>query len=314
MPFFSIVIPLYNKENFVPNTIKSVLNQTFQDYEIIIVNDGSTDNSENVVLGFNDSKIRYFKTENKGVSQARNFGIEKAEGTLIAFLDADDYWFPYHLEDLLSLYQKYPEAGLFATNYEFYYSEKRIEKPYFLDIPSDFEHGIVRDFFKSSYVYRLAWTSAVAVPKSVAENSGGFDENITLGAGEDTDFWVRTALKYKTAFHNRISARYRMDGENRISHSDTLKRKFAKLDKFKEEEKTNFWLKKFLDLYRSEFALKFRLAGDKEQFLFYKNGLSLKNISSKTRFLLCLPAPVLRLLYKIKKLLENKGFSLSAYH
>lgn len=314
MGLISVVIPLYNKGNHIKATLESVLNQTFQDFEIIVVNDGSTDKSESEVLKLDSPKIKYFKTENQGVSQARNFGIEKARGTLLAFLDADDYWYPHHLEDLYFLYQQYPGAGFFATNYEFYYSENRIEYPKFLDISSEFKHGIVKDFFKSSYLYRLTWTSAVAIPKTVIQEIGGFDPNITLGAGEDIDYWIRVALKHKVAFHNRISARYRMDGENRISHSNTLRRKFAKLDQFQQEEQTNYWLKKYLDLYRAEFALKFKLAGDKEQFLFYKKALTPSNISLKTRLLLSLPTPLLRGLYRLKKVLENKGIFVSAYH
>jgi glycosyltransferase involved in cell wall biosynthesis len=314
MVLISVVIPLYNKGSHIKSTLESILAQSYQNFEIIVVNDGSTDKSESEVLKLDDTRIKYFKTENQGVSQARNFGMEKATGSLIAFLDADDYWFPNHLEDLHFLYQKYPEAGFFATNYEFYYSEKRIEYPQFLDITPDFEHGIVKDFFKSSYLYRLTWTSAVAIPKTVIDQVGGFDPNITLGAGEDVDYWIRVALKHKVAFHNRISARYKMDGENRISHSNTLKRKFAKLDSFKNEEANNYWLRKYLDLYRAEFALKFKLAGDKKQFLFYKNALTPANISLKTRILLEMPASVLRLLYKFKKSLENKGFMVNAYH
>ena len=79
MSFFSIIIPLYNKEKFIENTLKSVLNQTFTDYEILIVNDGSTDNSLGKVLQFNDSRIKHFNKENGGVSTARNYGIKKAK-------------------------------------------------------------------------------------------------------------------------------------------------------------------------------------------------------------------------------------------
>src|SRR4051812_32162135 len=98
MAFFSVIIPLYNKANYIENTIKSVLNQTFTDFEIIVVNDESTDESETIVLGFNDKRIQLFNQKNQGVSVARNHGIEKAKGKLVAFLDADDYWFHNHLE------------------------------------------------------------------------------------------------------------------------------------------------------------------------------------------------------------------------
>ena len=91
-PFFSIVIPLYNKEPFIEKTIQSVLDQTFKDFEIIIINDGSTDKSLGEVECLNDERISIFTIINQGVSHARNHGIHKAKGHYIAFLDADDYW------------------------------------------------------------------------------------------------------------------------------------------------------------------------------------------------------------------------------
>ena len=91
-PFFSIVIPLYNKENYIGHTLKSVLNQAFQDFEIIIVNDGSTDKSLEKVNSIKDARVQLFSIENRGVSYARNYGIEKALASLIIFLDADDTW------------------------------------------------------------------------------------------------------------------------------------------------------------------------------------------------------------------------------
>ena len=103
MVFFSVVIPLYNKANYIENTLKSVLDQTFTDYEIIVINDGSTDESEAVVRQFNDKRIQIFHQKNQGVSVTRNLGIEKSTGKLIAFLDADDYWLPNHLQELAYL-------------------------------------------------------------------------------------------------------------------------------------------------------------------------------------------------------------------
>jgi glycosyltransferase involved in cell wall biosynthesis len=83
MPFFSVVIPLYNKENFIKNTLDSVLSQTFTDFEVLIVNDGSTDSSVEIIKKFTDPRISYFSKENQGVSSARNYGVEKANTKLI---------------------------------------------------------------------------------------------------------------------------------------------------------------------------------------------------------------------------------------
>src|SRR6056300_1045134 len=92
MPYFSVVIPLYNKEKFIEDTLKSVLNQTFNDFEVIIVNDGSSDNSLSIVEQFKSEKIRLFTNKNRGLSYTRNFGIKKAKSQYIGFLDADDLW------------------------------------------------------------------------------------------------------------------------------------------------------------------------------------------------------------------------------
>ena len=115
MLYFSIVIPLYNKAFYIENTIKSVLFQSYSNYEIIIVNDGSTDESEVKVLGLNDSRIQLYNQKNQGVSVAIKFGIEKSKGKLVAFLDADDYWFPNHLEEIVKLYTKYPNRSKYRT-------------------------------------------------------------------------------------------------------------------------------------------------------------------------------------------------------
>ncbi|WP_333693728.1 glycosyltransferase family 2 protein [Flavobacterium sp.] len=313
-PYFSIIIPLYNKEKAIEKTLKSVFHQSFTDYEILVINDGSTDKSEEKVKRFSDERLRLISSENRGVSQARNLGINESKGKLIAFLDADDYWFPNHLQSLFQLYQNFPEAGLLATNYQFYYSDKKIIQPVFEGIPIEKWSGIVPDFFHSSMKYRIAWTSAVVVPKKVLDDIGNFDENITLGAGEDTDLWIRIALKYPVAFDNEVSANYQMETENRISLSKTVERKFSTLDKFSNEEQSNSSLKKYLDLYRTEFALKHKLVGDIKSFHFYKNAISKENLHWKTQLLFQLPIPILQFLYNLKKKLELFNIQTSAYH
>ena len=100
MPYFSVVIPLYNKETHLKKTLALVLQQDFSDFEVIIVNDGSTDNSVKVVESFSDKRIELFHQKNKGAAAARNFGIEKAKAKYIALIDADDEWKENHLSTL----------------------------------------------------------------------------------------------------------------------------------------------------------------------------------------------------------------------
>ena len=110
----SVIIPLYNKEHFVAKTIESVLAQTYKDYELIIVNDGSTDHSADVVSTFSDARIRYEEQANGGVSSARNHGLRMAKGEFVAFLDADDTWYPDFLEQMMRLYTAYPDYSFFC--------------------------------------------------------------------------------------------------------------------------------------------------------------------------------------------------------
>lgn len=314
MPFFSIVVPLYNKQRDIKETLLSALGQTFDDFELIVVNDGSTDDSEAEVLSITDERLVYQKTKNQGVSAARNLGIEIAKGEYIAFLDADDYWYHNHLETLKNLTESFPQAGAVAANYEFKHPNGTVTNTSFEDIGTDFK-GIVKDFFKSSMLFRLIWTSAVAVKKEVFLNIGMFDTSITEGAaGEDTDMWIRIALKYPVAFNAKITATYMLGASNRISNTQTAKRSFPKLDKFKQEEKTNKSLQKFIDLYRSHYALKHKLAGDTNNYNYYFSSLNFKEQPLKTKFLLRLPALVLRLLYKVKAGLKSNDIHFDIYN
>ena len=113
----SVVIPLYNKERYIERAVYSVLSQTFQQFEIVIVNDGSTDGSVSVIERMNNPLIRLIHQKNGGVSAARNRGIEEARFEYIAFLDADDEWKENHLEVIAGLIRKFPECGVFGTSY-----------------------------------------------------------------------------------------------------------------------------------------------------------------------------------------------------
>lgn len=308
---FSIIIPLYNKENSIEKTLKSVFNQSFSDYEIIVINDGSTDKSEEKVKSISDERLRLISTENKGVSLARNLGISESKGNLIAFLDADDYWFPTHLEAIFQLHKNHPEAGLLATNYQFYYSDKKTIQPVFDGIPSEKWSGIVPDFFKSSMKYRLAWTSAVAVRREVFNNIGDFKN---YNAGEDNEMWLRIALKYATAYDNQVSVYYKMNENNKISELDTKNKFYPPLNEFTEAEKLNNSLKKYLDLLRSEYALKKKLSGEYELYTFYLEQINPENLHWKTKTLLKLPRYCLKTLFFIKKSAEKIGLNISSYH
>ena len=114
----SVIIPLYNKVNTVERAVRSVLDQTVSEFELIVVNNGSTDGSEDVVKRIDDPRIILISQPNQGVSMARNKGVAIAKGDYVAFLDADDEWRPTFLETVLRMREKYPDCAVFATAYQ----------------------------------------------------------------------------------------------------------------------------------------------------------------------------------------------------
>lgn len=314
MPLFSIIIPVYNKENDIGSTLTSVFLQTETDYEIILMNDGSTDKSEKVIKSFDDPRIKYYSKENEGVSTTRNLAVTKASGAHLAFLDADDYWFPNHLENLKNLIVKFPEGKWYATAYEKKFNEKLVRpmRSPIMQKPEDWK-GMVPDFFQNSLVDSLAWTSAVCIKTDFFNTLGGFDTKITHGAGEDTDLWIRAALESPLVFSIKITARHHLDGSNRISHTPTLTRNFLDLDKYERYTKYHEGLKSYLDLNRFSIAMQYKLAGDDKRFKRYLKALDKNNLSARQRFLTKQSSKSLRFLFTAKSTLENLGFRLSSY-
>lgn len=305
MPFFSVIIPLYNKESHIISTVNSVLNQTFTDYEIIVVNDGSTDNGLNKVLSLKHEKIIVFNNKNNGVSKARNFAMEKANGDYFAFLDADDFWKKNHLSNLFKLITDFPKCGLYSTNYAFDYGDNYLVKTQFPTLPKSKNwRGIVPNYFINSLVNRIAWTSAVVIPKQIFNAIGGFD--INFSSGQDTDYWTRIALNYNVAFTKEVSVLYNLKAENRISNIAPSNRSFMTFEKFKDEEKTNPSLKIYNDMYRAELAIKHKIVNNTTTYKYYKSEIDYNNINWKKNLLIKLPSFILKPLWVLKQWLKTK--------
>lgn len=226
---FSVIIPLYNKVPYIRKALESVLAQTYTDYELIIVDDGSTDGSAEIAeailqeairqqgyeaKGMENSaadtlasclsplafRLRLLKQPNQGVSAARNAGVAQAHAEYIAFLDADDWWEPTYLERMAQLVIDYPDAGLYACNYYYHKDGVNIIK---VDIPTGY-FNYPKEYFKNFAM--PVWTGATMIPRKVYDEMGGFPLGIKLG--EDFLLWAKIALRYPVAFLNEPLAYY----------------------------------------------------------------------------------------------------------
>ncbi|SKA88581.1 Glycosyltransferase involved in cell wall bisynthesis [Caloramator quimbayensis] len=202
--FISVIIPLYNKEKYILRSVNSVLNQTYRNFELIIVNDGSTDDSIKIINKISDNRIRIINQQNSGVSVARNNGVLNSKYNLIAFLDADDEWQSDFLETVLNLKYKYSDAKLFATGYMRVEKNNIIINP-FNGIPNKEWEGYI-DLFKCSFKNMIVTSSSVLMYKNILYDIGGFPEGVKYG--EDQYVWYQIALKYKIAFSNKVCVKY----------------------------------------------------------------------------------------------------------
>lgn len=209
---FSVIIPLYNKEPYVEKAIQSVLAQTFTDYELIVMDDGSRDGSFEVAKSTieNHSNCHLYRQQNAGVSVARNTGAALSQGAYLCFLDADDWWEPTFLEEMSRLIEDFPDAGIYGANYTIVNETKHKTRVAEIGVEEGFERGYInycKAYAKTMY---MPLTSiSVAIPRSVFNEMKGFPKGIKLG--EDFMLWIRIALKYKVAFLNKPLACYNQD-------------------------------------------------------------------------------------------------------
>lgn len=311
MPLFSIIIPVYNKAEYIQKTLISVFEQKYQDFEIIIVDDGSTDESIQNVMQFNDKKIRVFQQENNGVSSARNLGIKNANGKLIVFLDADDYWLSNHLEELYHLYVDFPNCGMYCNLYTIKTTAKHFQNIRFRGIEKDFR-GIVPNYFYSSKPFRIAWTSALAVPKNIIHSFNGFNNQTIIG--EDIELWTHIGIHNPVALSNKITAVYNYYIPFSLSKKKVDFIQLMNFNQFKEHELVDKHLKEFLDVYRFFYAIQFKSIGMNKKAKELFRDIDKKKIGLQNLILFFLPSPLLKSLYFIKHKLKHLGIEFSTYN
>ena len=214
-------MPLYNKAPYVRKAVESVVGQTYMDWELIVVDDGSTDSGGDIVTSIADPRIRLVRQENAGVSAARNRGVvlsgEAAfRSPYICFLDADDWWEPTFLEEMAALIERHPDAGIYGTGYWIVKNGHRRLAP--IGVEEGFAEGEINYCQVYARTLCMPLTSiTVCIPRRVFDETGGFPLGITLG--EDFLLWLRIAMNHKTVLLNKPLANYNQDVD--VAHRGT---------------------------------------------------------------------------------------------
>ena len=211
MEFVSVVIPLFNKAKYIRRAVDSVTVQTYPHFELLVVDDGSTDGGAPIAAACADSRMRIVAQKRSGVSEARNAGNRQARNSLIAFLDADDEWTPNFLETVMALHRDWPDAGLYATAYATEY-DRRLRRARIRGITKP--RGLIPCYFRSVLGDIPVISSAVMIRRGVFERIGMFPSGSSLG--EDQDMWCRIALKFSVAYCNQVCAIYHLGTQNSL--------------------------------------------------------------------------------------------------
>ena len=228
----TVVIPLYNKAQSIYSTLQSVCEQSYADVEILVVDDGSTDESAAVASSYQDSRIRVIRKDNGGVSSARNHGIQEARGEFIALLDADDQWDKEYLAEQMRMVEDFPEAATWGINYAELYEGKLIRKLE-TGLPEGYRGYVEHYFEMPTRVSDLFCSSSVLIRKEVFNKVGMFDERLKYS--EDVDMWNRIIANYPVAFYDRYMVWYLYDAENRAMNRKRM---------------LKYWLPYYVDKYK----------------------------------------------------------------
>jgi len=314
MPKITVIIPLLNKEPYIGNTLQSVINQTYEDFEIIVMDGLSLDRSVDVVKSLDDSRIRLFTEKDRGTSDARNKGISKSRGGLIAFLDADDIWMPTFLETVLRLYNRYPHAGVFSTNYKLRRPGGYFQRTKHKYLPTPPWEGILPNYFRAALSRSPVFIpSSAMIKKRVLEKIGGFYVGDRI---EDLEMWARIAIHYPIAWSSSVQVIFnREDPHSRLKKEpltqddkviDTLKSSLSYISADQEKD-----IRNLVGHYYKNCSLCYVKFGDRknavrcinESIRHMSGHLVIKSIIVKA--LLLLPRPILKNVDHIQSLMHK---------
>ncbi|MEO1429161.1 MAG: glycosyltransferase [Cyanobacteria bacterium J06633_8] len=298
MPCCSIIIPAYNAIKYLPETLESVLKQTFTDFEVLIIDDGSYDNIVEWASGVKNPRVRFLSQKNKGVSAARNLGIKKAKGKYIAFLDADDLWEPTKLEKQLQLFKNNPSLGLVHTAMVVIDEQSK-------SLGRIFTSNVEGDALEKLLEQNTIVTSSVIVRHSCLQAVGNFDEN--LSSSEDWELWVRIASRYSIAHIKEPLVYYRQHANNTTKNWQMLEQDLSSIEQvFQSVPQELSYLKKRTYAYANIYlAWKALETGYCQQAVYFRN----QSIKHYFNILFCPNFIRLSLAIALLQIFGNKGFS-----
>ncbi len=219
MKLVSIIIPAYNAQKYIRETIQSVLDQTYSNWELIIVNDGSNDNTEEIVERFNDPRLRYFKQPNAGVSTSRNNGLEMSKGEYIAFLDADDIWLPDNLSEKITFLEHHQDCGLVHGDTQVINEKSEKQK-----IIYQGKSGWILDDLLLWNGCCIPAPSSILIQRNIIKKTGNWDPQLSTAA--DQEFFFRVAKNFKIGRIPKVLSLYREHTENMHLNIDRLEKEY----------------------------------------------------------------------------------------
>lgn len=306
---FSIVIPVFNKEKYIKETILSVLNQTYHNYEIIIINDASTDNSLKIIEEvISDKAVIINNKNNLGLSASRNIGFEASSDKYVAFLDGDDVWDKNFLKEINELIINFPKESIFGTYYKENYNGKILYPKINIKEKLLGTKFVVKNFFEANLRRLIITQSCLVFKKNIFDTVGLYNPEITFA--EDIDFYIRCFQNFNLAYSYQTYHTQRKMVHKSISNSKTDNLNYPLLDNYLGVSDE---LNRFINFYNYCFCRRKKNEGSKKSMIYYRNKIRFRWIGFLKTIVLFLPEFLYTTLLKFKRYLLKKGINISTY-
>ncbi|RNC84985.1 MAG: glycosyltransferase family 2 protein [Winogradskyella sp.] len=311
IPFFSVVIPLYNKEDYIERTLRSVINQSFNDYEIIVINDGSTDKSlEKLKPYINKGRLRIITQLNKGLSYSRNEGFRLSEGQYVAFLDADDYWHPDYLLSHKASIEAFPKEVIFGTSYSQIIDGKALDIITNIDQRLKGKTFVLNDFFTANIRQFIPCQSTIVLRKNAFELPL-YDESITYF--EDVDFYLNHCTNKSVVITYKPLAYIEFSQANQMSKTALTNKILPDLSAYKKQYRGNKTILNYIDMQLYKIGIKYAVAGETEKKKEIISIINMDSLTFKQRMLISKPNWIIKRLIDVKKMLLKLNIRMTSF-